>query len=156
LPNAFALYGTYVIKRAGLKGTGFIMMVERDLLTLLLPPSVQPRIRTAPKVRQIYWCDFPRDAQLPEMWKTRPVVVVSYKNSLHGPCLVAPISTKPQYDMEWAWELSISLDGRKTWVVCNHLYTIAPSRLSTFPGKIPRLSPEEFSQILQKIKKWLP
>jgi hypothetical protein len=27
------------------------------------------------------------------MWKTRPVIVVSYKNTLHGPSLVALIST---------------------------------------------------------------
>jgi hypothetical protein len=49
------------------------------------PPRVQPRILAAPKIRQIYWCDFWLDAHLPEMWKTRPVVVVSYKNTLHGP-----------------------------------------------------------------------
>ncbi len=121
------------------------------------PPWVQPRIKSAPKVRQIYWCDFWEDARLPEMWKTRPVVVVSYKNTLHGPCLVVPLSTKPQRDLQWAWQLSFSLDHRPTtWVVCNHLYTVAPSRLSTLPGRIPRLSPEEFDQILQKIMAWLP
>jgi len=47
----------------------------------LTPPRVQPRIKAAPKHGQIYWCDFWLDAQLPEMWKTRPVVVVSYKNT---------------------------------------------------------------------------
>ncbi len=39
----------------------------------------QPRIIAAPKIRQLYWCDFWCDAQLPEMWKTRPVIVVSYR-----------------------------------------------------------------------------
>ena len=60
------------------------------------PPWVQPRIKAAPKIRQIYWCDYWKDARLPEMWKTRPVIVVSYKNTLHGPCLVVPVSTEPQ------------------------------------------------------------
>ena len=59
------------------------------------PPPVKPRIIAAPKLRQIYWCDFPLDAQLPEMWKTRPVVVISYKNILHGPCTVIPMTTEP-------------------------------------------------------------
>lgn len=136
--------------------TNEIKPVPKGPQTEQLPPAVQPRIKAPPKIRQVYWCDFPRDAQLPEMWKTRPILVISYRNALHGPCLVVPLSTKPQRDKEWAWELSFSLNGKKTWVVCNHLYTIAPSRLSTFPGKIPRVSPQEFDQILQKIRVWLP
>ncbi len=55
------------------------------------PPSVKPRIIAAPKIRQICWCDFWNDSRLPEMWKTRPVVVVSFKNPLHGPCTAVPI-----------------------------------------------------------------
>jgi mRNA interferase MazF len=120
------------------------------------PPRVQPRIIAAPKAGQVYWCDFWRDAQLPEMWKTRPVIVISYKNTLHGPCLVVPLSTEPQGNSPWAWELSFSLDGRKTYVVCNHLYTVAPSRFSTFPGKIPRLADQEFNEVLKRISAWLP
>lgn len=120
------------------------------------PPRVQLRIVAAPKLGQIYWCDFPRDAQLPEMWKTRPVVVMSYKNTLHGPCLVVPLTTEPQGNSPWAWELATSLDGRRTWVVCNHPYTVAPSRFSTFPGKIPRVPNAEFNEILKRITAWLP
>ncbi len=120
------------------------------------PPRIQPRIVAAPKLGQIYWCDFPRDAQLPEMWKTRPVAVLSYKNTLYGPCLVLPTSTDPQIGNPWAWELSVSLDGRRNWVVCNHLYTLAPSRLSTFPGKIPRVPNAEFNEILKRVMLWLP
>jgi len=121
------------------------------------PPRVAARIKAAPKIRQAYWCDFPRDAQLPEMWKTRPVLVLSYKNTLFGPCLVAPFSTDPQIGNPWALPASISFDGRKTWVVCNHLYTVAPSRLSTFPGgKIPRFGEEEFTRILALVLQWMP
>jgi len=50
------------------------------------PLWVPPRIKAAPKIRQIYWCDYWKDARLPEMWKTRPIIVVSYKNTLTGPC----------------------------------------------------------------------
>ena len=122
------------------------------------PPRVAPRIIAAPKVRQVYWCDFWSDVILPEMWKRRPVVVISFRNALHGPCSVVPCSTNPQEgrSAEWAHELSVSLDARKTWAVCNHLYTVSPSRL--FPDKngIPRLSEIEFDQILSRVLRWLP
>lgn len=120
------------------------------------PPRVQPRIQAAPKIRQIYWCDFPRDAQLPEMWKRRPVVVVSYKNTLRGPCTIIPLSTEPQENNPWAWEMSISLDGRKNWAICNHLYTVASSRFWTFRGPIPMVPKEEFNEILSRMMAWLP
>ena len=76
------------------------------------PPRVRPRIIAAPKIRQLHWCDFWRDAHLPEFWKTRPVVVVSYKNLLHGPCLVVPCSTESQDRNPWAYMLTTSIDGR--------------------------------------------
>lgn len=120
------------------------------------PPRVQPRIKAAPKLGQLYWCDFPQDAQLPEMWKTRPVVVMSYKNALHGPCLVLPTTTAPQGDSPWAWELTTSLDGRRSWVVCNHLYTVAPSRFSQVRGAIPSVTKADFNQILSRLQNWLP
>ncbi len=120
------------------------------------PRRVQPRIIAAPKHGQIYWCDFWLDAQLPEMWKTRPVVVLSYKNTLHGPCLVVPITTEPQGNSPWAWELSVSIDGQRNWVICNHLSTVAPSRLSQVKGKILRAANADFNEILKRVTMWLP
>lgn len=120
------------------------------------PPRVQPRIVAAPKLGQIYWCDFPRDAQLPEMWKTRPVVVMSYKNTLHGPCLVIPTTTEPQGDNPWAFKLAAHIDGQTSWAVCNHPYTVAPSRFSQVRGKIPRVANAEFNEILARLTRWLP
>jgi mRNA interferase MazF len=120
------------------------------------PRRVQPRIIAAPKHGQIYWCDFWLDAQLPERWKTRPVVVLSYKNTLHGPCLVVPLTTEPQGDSPWAWEVSVSIDGRRNWAVCNHLYTIAPSRLSTGPRRVLRIPNTAFNEILKRVNAWLP
>lgn len=120
------------------------------------PPRVQTRIIAAPKLRQIYWCDFWRDAQLPEMWKTRPVVVMSYKNALHGPCLVIPTTTEPQGNSPWAYKLSAYVDGQSSWAVCNHPYTVAPSRFSQVRGKIPMVSKEEFNELLKRLMAWLP
>lgn len=120
------------------------------------PPRVKPRITAAPKIRQLYWCDFWPEAHLPEMWKTRPVVVVSYKNLLHGPCTVIPCSTEPQDRNPWAYKLATSINGRASWAICNMPSTIAPSRLSQARGEIPRVSEAEFNEILARLMKWLP
>ena len=118
------------------------------------PPRVQPRIIAAPKIRQLYWFDFWKDARLPEMWKTRPVVVVSYKNTLHGPCLIVPFSTIAQDENIWA--IRSKVEGINCWAICNQLTTVSPSRFSTFKGKIPLFSKSDFNQVIEKINKWLP
>ncbi|MDZ4382194.1 MAG: type II toxin-antitoxin system PemK/MazF family toxin [Parvibaculum sp.] len=121
------------------------------------PQWVKPRIIAAPKIRQIYWCDFWVDAHLPEMWKTRPAVVVSYKNTLRGPCLVVPVSTDPQDDNPWAHKLSVQIDGvSQSWAICNQPSTVAASRFSQFKGHIPLLPKEDFNVILSLLHKWLP
>jgi mRNA interferase MazF len=122
------------------------------------PTWVSPRITAAPKIRQIYWCDYWKDARLPEMWKTRPVIVVSYKNTLHGPCLVVPTSTEPQNNNPWAHRLSISIegDGVTSWAVCNHPATMSPSRFKQFNKGTPLLQKAEFNQMLELLMKWLP
>ena len=120
------------------------------------PPWVTPRITAAPKIRQVYWCDFWKDAQLPEFWKTRPVIVVSYKNTLHGPCLVVPTTTIPQESNPWAHRLSVTFDDVQSWAVCNHLATVSPSRFSQFKGRIPICPKEDFNAVLACIGRWLP
>lgn len=131
-------------------------MAEKSKTEEPKPPRVAPRIIAAPKIRQVYWCDFPEDAQLPEMWKTRPVIVVSYKNQLYGPCLVVPTSTDPQEGNPWAHKLSVMFEGVQSWAVCNHLYTFAPSRFSQFKGNIPLVPEADFNAILALVNKWLP
>jgi mRNA interferase MazF len=120
------------------------------------PPWIKPRITAAPKIRQVYWCDFWADSRLPEMWKTRPVVVVSYKNTLHGPCLVVPTSTEPQDDNRWAHKLAEKIDGVQSWAVCNQPSTVSPSRFTQFSGRIPVMGVADFNAILGLLNKWLP
>lgn len=121
------------------------------------PVWIKPRIIAAPKIRQIYYCDFWRDAHLPEMWKTRPVIVISYKNTLHGPCLVVPTTTNPQDDNKWAYRLSVLVDGvRASWAICNQPSTVAPSRFYPVKGKVPLLPEADFNEILARLVHWLP
>jgi mRNA interferase MazF len=120
------------------------------------PPRVAPRIVAAPKLRQVYWCDFWRDALLPETWKRRPVIVMSYKNTLHGPCLVIPTTTQTQGGNPWAFQLSGTVDDRFSWAICNHPYTVSTSRLFQVRGRIPSASKAEFNEILRRLNAWLP
>lgn len=76
------------------------------------PPRVPPRIRSAPCVRQVYWCDFPDDAQLPEFWKRRPVLIFSKRSTLYGRVTVLPFTTKSQPDNPQAVPVISPLDGR--------------------------------------------
>jgi mRNA interferase MazF len=121
------------------------------------PPRVKPRLTSAPKIRQIYWCDFWKDAHLPEMWKTRPVVVVSYRNTLLGICMVLPFSSEPANDKN-PWACPQRLPGRDTssWAICNQPSSVAVSRLVQFATPTPRLTDLEFAPILTKLLEWLP
>ncbi len=121
-----------------------------------LPPKVPPRLVGAPKVRQLLWCDFPQDAQLPEFWKRRPVVVLSYRNTLHGAVTVVPCSTKAQPGNAWAFPLRTTIDGRAGWAICDKLATVAVSRLLPDKGGIARMPEDEFHELLALVLAWLP
>lgn len=120
------------------------------------PPKISPRIRSAPKVRQFYWCDFPQDAQLPEFWKRRPVIVLSYKNTLHGTVTVIPCSTQTQPDNQWAYPLRVTIDGKAAWAICDKLATVAVSRLLPDKDGINRMPEDDFNAMLRLVLKWLP
>ena len=120
------------------------------------PPRVAPRLKAAPKIRNLYWCDFPEDAQLPEFWKRRPVIIVSRKRALHGAVTVIPCSTDPQDDNEWAVKIKTSIDNRESWAICDKPCTVAVSRLLPHSGAVPRLPHDEFALVLGKLLEWLP
>lgn len=122
------------------------------------PPRVQPSIKSAPKPRQVYWCDFPQDAQLPEFWKRRPVVILSPKARLYGVTLVVPLSTKSQPDNPLAYPFPAVLPGPEptTWAICSHPTTVAVSRLSIHRGTIIRVGDDHFQEILRLVRSQIP
>lgn len=119
------------------------------------PPKVAPRLKAAPKIRQLYWCDFPRDAQLPEFWKRRPVIILSKTATLYGAVTVVPCSTQPQPDPRIAFRLRSQPFGRETWAICDKITTVAVSRLSASPV-VPRLPADEFHELLALVLGLLP
>lgn len=120
------------------------------------PPRVKPQLWARPSVRQLYWCDFPEDAQLPEFWKRRPVVIVSFKNTLTGAVTVVPCSSQDQTGNEWAVKLRTTIDGGESWAICDKLTTVAVSRLTADRRGIKRVPEVEFNEILALILQWLP
>lgn len=120
-------------------------------------------IKAAPRVGLLYWCAFhdERHIHIPEMWKVRPVVVVSRKNVLRGKVTVLPFSTSDRnQNGEFAHEASA--DTRKlidntdsTWVLCDHPVTVATSRLSQIKGGVPRMPGSELATVLTLMLKSL-
>lgn len=124
----------------------------------LTAPEVPNRINFAPKLGNVYWCEFPADARKPEFWKTRPVIVVSYANTLLGPVLVVPLTTKPQPGNKWAYGMPqnpVPRESRASWAVCNHVYTVSCSRLSPIHGKVVRLDEAARKPIIELVRQWV-
>lgn len=127
-------------------------MEDKDLK----PPRVEPRLKSAPRIRQLYWCDFPKDAQLPEFWKRRPIIVVSKKSTLYGSVTVIPCSTKAQTNNKWAYPLKTTIDGKAAWAICDKPYTVAVSRLLPDKSGIKLMPEIEFNEMLNIILDWFP
>ncbi|GAA5110521.1 type II toxin-antitoxin system PemK/MazF family toxin [Bartonella jaculi] len=119
------------------------------------PPHIKPRLKSAPRIRQIFWCDFPHDAILPEFWKKRPVLVLSKCAKLYGNVTVLPFTTKSQPNNPAAYPLQSPIEHKKAWIICNYVTTVSVSRLSGSQN-IPRLPKEEFDKIVALMLKYLP
>jgi mRNA interferase MazF len=120
------------------------------------PPRVSPKVNAAPRIRQLYWCRLPTDAELPELWKVRPVIIVSYRNTLHGAVTAIPTTTVEQDANQWAYKLYTSLDPSKvSWAICDKPITVAVSRLQPH-RTIPRVTEDEFNEVLRLLLAWLP
>lgn len=120
------------------------------------PPKIAPRIKSAPKIRQLYWCDFPQDAHLPEFWKRRPIIVLSTRATLHGTIVAVPCSTDANQDPKLAFPCRTTIDGRAAWAICDKPATVAVSRLVSSQGVIPRMPEDEFHEMLAMVLGLLP
>ena len=137
-----------------LPGRADVVSVGRDAM-----PVVRHRIKVVPAIRNVYYRGF-ADAALPlEFSKRRPVIVVSYKNSLSGPIFVMPITTQAQAGNPWAIKLGRNPTPGETcdvWVVCNQLYPVSCARLTATHGVVARLTPVEFRPLHEMVLKWVP
>ena len=121
------------------------------------PPRRAPQIVAAPKPRRVYWCVFPQEALLPELWKTRPVVILSPKAQLHGVVTVVPLSTKAQPDNKLAHAFpSVLPKGGTSWAIYSHVTTLSVSRLTLVDGKAPTIPEDDFTAILRLVRSQIP
>lgn len=121
------------------------------------PPRRKPQIIAAPKPRRVYWCEFPRDALLPEFWKTRPVVILSPRAQLYGAVTVVPLSTKAQPDNKLAHAFaSVLPEGGMSWAICSHITTLSVARLSLVNGSAPTIPEDDFAEILRLVRSQIP
>lgn len=120
------------------------------------PVHVQPRLRNAPRIRQLYWCDFPNDAQLPEMWKKRPVVIISKVVHYNGTATVLPITTKDQTGNPFAFRLQTRMSQRPAWALCDKITSLAVSRFHPNENGDVRMPIDEFNRMLGVLLAYLP
>lgn len=120
------------------------------------PPKIKARLKSAPKIRELFWCDFPEDAQLPEFWKRRPVIILSKSSTLHGSVVVVPCSTSADQEPKKAFPLRTTIDGRAAWAICDKPTTVAVSRLVVDNKGVMRLPVDEFHEMLKMVLDQLP
>ncbi|RDE07570.1 type II toxin-antitoxin system PemK/MazF family toxin [Pelagibacterium lacus] len=93
---------------------------------------------------------------MPEFWKRRPVIVLSFRSTLYGAVTVVPCSTQAQPDNRAAFPLRTTIDGRAAWAICDKPTTVAVSRLLPDKKGIVRMPEDEFHEMLAKVLDWLP
>jgi mRNA interferase MazF len=120
------------------------------------PPRIRTSLKQGPKIRDLYWCEFPKDAHLPELWKRRPVLVLATDRTLSGAVTVVPCSSQDQTGNKWAFRLGNTIDDSQSWAICDKITTVAVSRLSLDRLGKRRVSQEEFSAVLALVLRWLP
>ncbi|WP_336287438.1 type II toxin-antitoxin system PemK/MazF family toxin [Bartonella sp. CB60] len=119
------------------------------------PTHIKPRIKSAPRIRQVFWCDFPHDAILPEFWKKRPVLILSKNAKLYGNVIVLPFTTKSQPNNPAAYPLQSPIENKKAWIICNYVTTVSVSRLSC-SHTVPRFPKEDFEKVITLMFQYLP
>ncbi len=90
-----------------------------------------------PRPGEIFICSYPKDMIVPEMIKTRPVVVVSPKLKHRNKLVtIVPLSTTTPKSIEsYHYQLSLNQplpfpwDTNPCWVICDHPMTVSFDRL---------------------------
>ena len=97
------------------------------------PPRPPLVLKSAPRFGQVYWVDFSISNVLPEFDDVHPGVVVRSGQKLDQPHLILPMTTVDQTGNVYAHRMTRNPNpkapDRVSWVVCNHLYTVASERL---------------------------
>jgi uncharacterized protein YifN (PemK superfamily) len=90
-----------------------------------------------PRTGEILICKYPQDMKVPEMVKTRPVVVISPKLKRRSNLVtIVPLSsTPPNFILPYHYQITLDnplpspWDNNPFWAICDHLMTVGFDRL---------------------------
>lgn len=122
------------------------------------------RLSSTPRVRQVYWVEFPNDNIPPEFKGEHPGLVVRAAKHLKDACVVLPITSANQIIGTHFHQLRKNpnpkgeRDKLISYVVCDHMYTVHLIRmrpLLTIKGEptFPKVNQDDFDEICEKVKK---
>ena len=120
------------------------------------PPKPPLRIKSVPRYAEVYWCDFSISNVLPEFDDVHPVVVIRSGQKLSNPHIVVPMTTSDHAGDHYAYALPVNPNPKRadttSWVLCNHLYTVASERLFPLRDRYdnpiyPKATDEDMHQI---------
>ena len=140
---------------ADLLKAGWVRISRRDRLVV-----------SVPRVSEVYWVDFPRDAYAPEFEGEHPGIVVRGARRLHDPCIVVPLTSRDQLGRAHSLELSRNPNplgrqsGIRVWAVCDHIYTVALGRLRPLTDRTgrriyPKVDPVDQQAVFTEVQKVL-
>lgn len=115
-----------------------------------VPLRAKPVLKFHPGYGCILMCDFSHQA-VPEMVKTRPVVVISRKAANSQLCTVVPLSsTEPDPKHPWHAKMTrekmpASLRGKECWAKCDCVATVSFARLDRIRHKHPQTGARVYS-----------
>jgi mRNA interferase MazF len=121
------------------------------------PPKIKPAVVRVPRIGELYWCDLPKDAHLPELWKRRSVVVISRNVTMNGTVVVLPTTSDSDKMSEHMRKISVSLDHRTSYAICDKPMTLAVSRFCRAdPKRIPKLPTDEVDDLIRALYQVVP
>jgi mRNA interferase MazF len=121
------------------------------------PPKIKPSVVRVPRIGELYWCDLPKDAHLPELWKRRSVVVISRNVTMNGTVVVLPTTTDSERMSEHMCKISSSLDHQTSYAICDKPMTLAVSRFyRAEPKRIPKLPVKEVDHLIRALYRVVP
>ena len=84
-------------------------------------------------------------------------MILSSKSTLSGVATVVPLTRRSQDNDRFSVYVRSPLDGRDAWAICNHITTVAVSRLAPpYKHAIPKMEANDFQKIVQKVMANLP
>jgi uncharacterized protein YifN (PemK superfamily) len=120
----------------------------------------QHNLHGTPRVGQVFWVDFPKDAYSPEFVGEHPAVVVRAAQRMSDTCIVVPLTHSQNVNTPHAHKLMKNpnkQDKNDAWAVCSHLYTVALGRLRRFEQKSfvkdVFLSPQDLEDVFAHIRR---